>query len=87
MYELYTNERKKKSVMKKVPLSMYRHIFNQEYYFSFRVPKNDPCNLFTNYHRSMTDSSATEELKLQYAINQARKNTAKELKEESGINN
>ena len=80
-------EEKKNVIKIKVPLSMYRHIFNQEYFFSFHVPKKDQCNLFTNYHRSMTYGSATVELKLRYAINQARKGTARELKEESVINN
>lgn len=80
MYELYTNERKEEGD-EEVPLSMYRHIFNHEYNFSFHVPKKDQCNLCTRYHRSMADGSATEELKQQYAIHQARKNTAREEKE------
>ena len=41
-----------------ITLSMYRHIFNHEYNFSFHVPKKDQCNLCTKYHRSMADGSA-----------------------------
>ena len=83
MYVLYKNERQEEGD-EEVPLSMYRHIFNYEYNFSFHVPKKDQCNLCTKYHRSMADGSATDELKQQYAIHQARKTTAREKK--SAIN-
>ena len=80
MYELYKNERQEEGD-EEVTLSMYRHIFNHEYNFSFHVPKKDQCNLCTKYHRSMADGSATDELQQQYAIHQARKTTAREEKE------
>ena len=80
MYELYKNERQEEGDEEVIP-SMYRHIFNHEYNFSFHVPKKNQCNLCTKYHRSMTDGSATDELKQQYAIHQARKTTAREEKE------
>ena len=79
MYELYKNERQEEGD-EEVTLSMYRHIFNHEYNFSFHVPKKDQCYLCTKYHRYMADSSATDELKQQYAIHQARKTTAREEK-------
>ena len=80
MYELYKNKRQEEGD-EEVTLSMYRHIFNHEYNFSFHVPKKGQCNLCTKYHRSMADGSATDELGQQYAIHQDRKTTAREEKE------
>ena len=43
MYVLYKNERQEEGD-EEVTLSMYRHIFNHEYNFSFHVPKNTVKN-------------------------------------------
>ncbi|MEW8548304.1 MAG: hypothetical protein AB2693_32775 [Candidatus Thiodiazotropha sp.] len=80
MYELLANERKEEGE-EELPLSMYRKVFNNEYNFSFHVPKKDQCNLCTKNHRSVADGSATQELEQQYAIHQTRKNTARDEKE------
>lgn len=71
MYELLANERKEEGE-EELPLSMYRKVFNNEYNFSFHVPKKDQCNLCTKYHRSVADGSVTQELEQQYAIQRAR---------------
>ena len=84
MYELYKNERQEEGDEEVTP-SMYRHISNHEYNFSFHVPKKNQCNLCTKYHRSMADGSDTDELEQQYAIHQARKLLLE--KKKSMINN
>ena len=80
MYEEYSDERDKNGEPK-VTHSLYRKIFNEEYNYSFHVPKKDQCNLCTKYNRSVADGSITQELTEQYEKHQARKETARKEKE------
>ena len=80
MYELY-KEKMLANGDKVVTLAMYRKIFNENYNFSFHVPKKDQCNLCTAYYRNEVDGCLTEEMKAKFKAHQDRKLRARQEKD------
>jgi hypothetical protein len=53
MYQLYVEQCKGKIPEKEVVShAVYKKLFNEEYNFSFHVPKKDQCALYINYYRN-----------------------------------
>lgn len=60
--------------------SVYRKVFNEEYNFSFHVPKKDQCGLCISYHQAKDEGNLTPVLKEEYENHQERKVKAREEK-------
>ena len=48
-------------------------MFNEEYNFSFHLPKKDQCNLCNKYHQAVREGKETAVMKEEYDTHQARK--------------
>ena len=53
--------------------AVYRKLFNEEYNFSFHVPKKDQCALCINYYRNKDQDTLAMEMKDEYEKHQSRK--------------
>ena len=80
MYELY-KEKHQANGEAIVGPQIYRRVFNEEYNFSFHVPKKDQCSLCTKYNRDDINGAASDELIEAYEMHQKRKTRAREEKE------
>ena len=81
MYQLYLEQCKGEIPEKDiVSRSVYRKVFNEEYNFSFHVPKKDQCGLCINYHQAKDEGNLTPVLKQEYENHQERKVKAREEK-------
>ena len=81
MYQLYLeNYKDKVPEHSLVSLPIYRKTFNEEYNFSFHVPKKDQCNICVSYNRGVSDGSITENEKIKYNEHQQMKMRAREEK-------
>ncbi|XP_062577208.1 uncharacterized protein LOC134239069 [Saccostrea cucullata] len=82
MYELYLQLHKgnlREDELVSQPI--YRRIFNEEYNFSFHIPKKDQCSLCVNYHKSVSSNTTTEKEKENFEKHQERKKRAREEKQ------
>ena len=72
MYDLY---QEKCQLDGEEPASnlIYRKVFNEEYNFSFHLPKKDQCNLCNKYHQAVREGKETAVRKEEYETHQARK--------------
>ncbi|CAG2249149.1 unnamed protein product [Mytilus edulis] len=81
MYELYIVQCKDQIPEKDiVSQAVYRKIFNEEYNFSFHVPKKDQCAVCTIYHQRNNERTLTNDTKKAYDKHQERKIKAREEK-------
>lgn len=81
MYQLYLENYKDKVPENSlVSLPIYQKTFNEEYNFSFHVPKKDQCNICVSYNRGVSDGSITEDEKIKYNEHQQMKMRAREEK-------
>ena len=81
MYQLYLEQSKGKISEKDiVSQSIYRKVFNEEYNFSFHVPKKDQCGICISYHQAKDEGNLTPQLKEAYNKHQERKIRAREEK-------
>ncbi|XP_076090122.1 uncharacterized protein LOC143062260 [Mytilus galloprovincialis] len=81
MYELYIVQCKDQIPEKDiVSQAVYRKIFNEEYNFSFHVPKKDQCAVCTIYHQRNNERTLTNDIKKAYDKHQERKIKAREEK-------
>ena len=81
MYQLYVEQCKGKIPEKEVVShAVYRKLFNEEYNFSFHIPKKDQCALCINYYRNKDQNTLTMEMKDEYEKHQSRKIKAREEK-------
>ena len=81
MYQLYLEQSKGEIPEKDiVSRSVYRKVFNEEYNFSFHVPKKDQCGLCISYHQAKDEGNLTPVLKEEYENHQERKVKAREEK-------
>jgi hypothetical protein len=55
-------------------------VFNEEYNFSFHVPKKNQCGLCISYHQAKDEGNLTPVLKEEYENHQERKVKAREKK-------
>jgi hypothetical protein len=55
-------------------------VFNEEYNFSFHVPKKNQCGLCISYHQAKDEGNLTPVLKEEYENHQERKVKAREEK-------
>ena len=60
--------------------AVYRKLFNDEYNFSFHVPKKDQCALCITYYRNKDHDTLTMETKDENEKHQSRKIKAREEK-------
>lgn len=64
MHQLYLEQCKGEIPEKDiVSQSVYRKVFNEEYNFSFHVPKKDQCGLCISYQQAKDDGNITPVLK------------------------
>jgi hypothetical protein len=81
MYQLYLENYKDKVPENSlVSLPIYQKTFNEEYNFSFHVPKKDQCNICVSYNRGVSNGSITEDEKIKYNEHQQMKMRAREEK-------
>lgn len=81
MYQLYLEQCKGEIPEKDiVSQSVYRKVFNEEYNFSFHVPKKDQCGLCISYHQAKDEGNLTPVLKEEYENHRERKVKAREEK-------
>ncbi|CAG2211934.1 unnamed protein product [Mytilus edulis] len=81
MYQLYLDYYKESTPQNQlVSLTIYRKTFNEEYNFSFHVPKKDQCNICVTYDRGIADASISENEKKKYYEHQQMKMRAREEK-------
>lgn len=82
MYQLYLENYKATVPEDKLAsITIYRKVFNEEYNFSFHVPKKDQCSICVSYNRGTADGSITEEEKKKYYQHQQMKMRARGEKE------
>ena len=79
MYQLY-QEHCKENNYNLVSLATYRKTFNEEYNYSFHIPKKDQCNIDVIYAKGVADGSLTEEEKEKYNEHHQLKIQAREEK-------
>ena len=65
-----------------VSKAVYRRTFNEEFNYSFHVPKKDQSNTCTKYNQLLVEGKMTEEIKTEYEKHQARKVRARQEKDE-----
>lgn len=81
MYQLYLDNYKDKLPEKDlVSQAVYRKVFNEEYNFSFHIPKKDQCSLCVKYYRDKDNGSLSPEMKEDFEQHQQRKVRAREEK-------
>ena len=81
MYQIYLENYKDKVPENSlVSLPIYRKTFNEEYNFSFHVPKKNQCNICVNYNRVVSDRSITQDEKIKYNKHQQMKMRARKEK-------
>ena len=61
-------------------MTIYRKTFNEEYNFSFHIPKKDQCNICVSYNRALSDGTVTEDEKKRYNEHQQMKMRARDEK-------
>ncbi|CAC5362185.1 unnamed protein product [Mytilus coruscus] len=67
MYQLYQEKNKDNLPDTQiVSQAIYRKIFNEEYNFSFHIPKKDQCNICVNYQKETSIGTLTPEKKYIY---------------------
>lgn len=81
MYQLYLDNYKDKLPEQDlVSQAVYRKVFNEEYNFSFHIPKKDQCSLCVRYYRDKDNGSLSPEMKEDFEQHQQRKVRAREEK-------
>lgn len=80
MYDLY-KEKCIQDSHEPVSKAVYRRTFNEEFNYSFHVPKKDQCNICTRYNQSISDGTVTDEMRTEYEKHQNRKVRARQEKE------
>ena len=81
MYDLY-QEKCKLNSEEPATSFIYRKVFNEEYNFSFHLPKKDQCNTCNKYHQAVREGlSLTPEMTEEYETHQTRKARARLEKE------
>ena len=80
MYDLY-KETCIQDSYEPVSKAVYRRTFNEEFNYSFHVPKKDQCNICTRYNQSISEGSVTDEMRTEYEKHQNRKVRARQEKD------
>ena len=60
--------------------AIYRKIFNEEYNFSFHLPKKDQCNICVKYNKGVLEKTVNDNDKKTYDEHQRKKMRARKEK-------
>jgi len=84
MYELYQEECNAKG-NQSVSRGVYRKVFNENYNYSFHVPKKDQCAKCAAYNQAKLEDSVSDKMKKEYKIHQQNKKDAREEKDKDKL--
>jgi len=81
MYQLYLEKHKNSIQEKNIAIqAIYRKIFNEEYNFSFHIPKKDQCNICVKYDKGVVEGTITDNETTIYDEHQKQKMRARKEK-------